>query len=331
MKPAGFPELLQGFFTDRLCQQLGASPHTIASYRDSFRLLLSFTALRLGRSPSDFRLEDFTVPLLGAFLNDLEDRRGNTIRTRNTRLSALRAFFRYVSFTAPAYSLQCQRVLAIPSKRREHRPVDFLTDEETTALLAAPDPETWIGRSDHMVLLLAVQTGLRNSELRSLRRRDVKLGTGAYVRCKGKGRKMRSTPLRRDIANALSSWLSERNGLPDDPIFPSSRGGAMSADALQRLVARHIRVASAVCLSLVDRAITPHSLRHTTAMNLLRRGVDQTLIALWLGHESVETTQVYLHADIRLKEQALGHAEPSGQPLSKFQPDDDLLLFLESL
>lgn len=331
MTPANLPALLQRFFTDRLLSQLGASPHTVASYRDTFRLLLVFASERLGREPSQLSVEDLDAALVGAFLDHLERERANTPKTRNTRLAALRAFFRFVAYAEPACSLQCQRALAIPTKRHERRSVDFLTELETAALVAAPDQATWIGRRDRTLLLLAVQTGLRNAEIRSLRRRDVDLGVGAHVRCSGKGRKMRCTPLRRDVAAALESWLTERGGGPDDAIFPSSRGGFLSADALQRLVARHVVVAAATCSSLAGRSITPHTLRHTTAMTLLQRGVDQTVIALWLGHESVETTQIYIHADMRLKEKALGYADPSGAAPTRFRPKDGLLTFLQSL
>ncbi len=322
MTAANLPALVQRFFTDRLVAQLGASPHTVASYRDTFRLLLAFASKRLGRPPSHLRVEDIDAVLLGDFLDNLEQQRANTAKTRNTRLAALRAFFRFVAYTEPACSLQCQRVLAIPTKRHERRPVDFLTEEEAAALIAAPERTTWIGRRDGMLLLIATETGLRNDELRSLRRRDVGLGVGAHVRCSGKGRKMRCTPLRRDVAAAVGSWLAECGGDPDDPAFPSSRGGHLSADALQRLVARHVATASVKCSSLAGRSITPHTLRHTTAMTLLRRGVDQTVIALWLGHESAETTQVYLHADMQLKEQALGHADPGGTQPVRFRPSD---------
>jgi len=331
MTPANLPALLQRFFTDRLHSQLGASQHTVASYRDAFRLLLVFTSERLGRAPSGLRVEDLDAALLGAFLDHLEHGRANTPKTRNTRLAALRAFFRFIAYAEPACSLQCQRILAIPTKRHERRSVDFLTEEETAALVAAPDQAAWIGRRDRTLLLLAVQTGLRNAEIRSLRRRDVDLGVGAHVRCSGKGRKMRCTPLRRDVAAALESWLAERGGGPDDAVFPSSRGAFLSADALQRLVAKHVAAAGATCSSLAGRSITPHTLRHTTAMTLLRRGVDQTVIALWLGHESIETTQIYIHADMRLKERALAHADPAGAAPARFRPKDRLLAFLQSL
>ena len=301
MTPSIFPALLQRFFTDRLRAQLGASPHTVASYRDTFRLLLAFAAQRLGRSPSRICLEDLDAPLLGAFLDHVERDRGNGASTRNVRLSALRAFFHHVAFAEPAYAHQCQRILAIPAKRHLRTTGEFLTEEESDALLAAPDAKTWIGRRDRVLLLVAIHTGLRNTEIRSLRRQDVDLGTGAHVRCMGKGRKMRCTPLHHHVAASLEAWLAERGGGPDGYAFPSSRGSLLSADALQRLVARHVHTACEACPSLVGRRITPHTLRHTKAMSLLRQGVDRTVIALWLGHESAETTQTYLHADMQLK------------------------------
>lgn len=331
MSAANLPPLLQRFFTERLQTQLGASPHTVASYRDTFRLLLVFASQRLSRAPSQLRVEDLGVALIGTFLEHIERERGSTPRTRNTRLAAVRAFFRFVAYAEPACSLQCQQVLAIPNKRHEHPTVEFLSEEDAVALLAAPDTTTWIGRRDRTVLQVAVQTGLRNAELRSLRRRDVQLGTGAHVRCVGKGRKARATPLRRDVAEVLEVWLLERGGGPDDSVFPSSRGGPLSADALQALVSRHAATASAKYPSLADRSITPHTLRHTAAMRLMQRGVDLTVIALWLGHESIETTQIYLHADMRLKERALGHADPSGATPLRFRPSDGLLAFLQSL
>jgi site-specific recombinase XerD len=331
MTTPNLPALVQRFFTDRLQAQLGASPHTIASYRDTFRLLLVFASERLARAPSQLRVEDLSAALIGAFLEHLEHRRASTPKTRNIRLTAVRAFFRFVSYAEPAFSLQCQQVLAIPNKRHERLAVEFLTEEEAKVLVATPDTTTWIGRRDRTLLQVAVQTGLRNAEIRSLCRRDVDLGVGAHVRCLGKGRKTRCTPLRRDVASALEAWLVEHEGRPDDPVFPSSRGGFLSADALQALVSRHVAAAGENCSSLVGRLITPHSLRHTAAMDLLRRGVDRTVIALWLGHESIETTQIYLHADMRLKERALGHADPSGDTPARFQPSDSLLAFLRGL
>lgn len=331
MTAASFPFLLQHFFTDQLMGDLGASSHTVAGYRDAFRLLLRFATDRLGRAPSNLRVEDIDAEFLGNFLDYLEVERGNCTRTRNTRLAALHTFFRYVALSEPGLALQCQRILAIPSKRYERGPVEFLTEEESTALIEAPDVRTWVGRRDRTLLMVAVQTGLRNSELTSTRRRDVELGVGAHVRCLGKGRKARCTPLRPDVVVVLEAWLKEQRGDPDGHVFPSSRGGHLSADALQRLVARHAATASQTCPSLVGKKVTPHTLRHASAMNLLRHGVDLSVIALWLGHESTQTTQAYIHADMRLKEKALAHSTSSGAIPERYCPPDPLLAFLENL
>lgn len=331
MKASNLQSLIQLFFTDRLLKQLGVSSYTVAAYRDSFRLLLQFASERLGRAPSQLRLEDLDASFLGKFLDHLEKDRGNATRTRNNRLAALHSFFQYVSISEPAFALHCQRVLAIPSKRHERGPVAFLTEEEGQALIAAPRLDTWIGRRDRALLLLAVQTGLRNSELTALRRRDVEFSVGGHVRCLGKGRKMRCTPLRPDVAAVLKEWLSRQQGQPDDLVFPSSNGGRLSADALQRLVTKHVATARLSCPSLMGKKVTPHTLRHSTAMALLSRGVDLSVIALWMGHESTETTQVYLHADMQLKEKALAHATPTGAPPDRFRPTDSLLAFLEAL
>ncbi len=331
MTAATFPALLQRFFTDRLLGQLGASPNTIACYRDAFRLLLRFAAERLRRTPSDLRVEDLDASFLGQFLDHVEHTRGCSARTRNARLSALHAFFRYVALEEPSYALHCQRVLAMPAKRYERRPVEFLGEEEIAALVAAPDPATWIGRRDRTLLLVAVRTGLRNSELTALRQADVTLETGAHVRCLGKGRKRRCTPLHPDLIPILKSWLQERDPDPAAPLFPGSRGGHLSADAVQRLVSKYVAVATTRCPSLAEKKITPHTLRHSTAMEMLCRGVDRSVIALWLGHESIETTQHYLHANMQLKEQALAHASPSGLAPGRYRPDDALIAFLEGL
>jgi site-specific recombinase XerD len=331
MRATNFPALLQRFFTERLVTHQDASAHTVAAYRDTFRLLLRFAHTRLGRAPSKLRVEDLDVTCLEAFLVHLERDRGNHPRTRNQRLSALHGFFRYVALSEPALSLHCQRILAIPAKRCERGPVAFLTDEETKALVSAPDTTTWIGRRDHALLLLAVQTGLRNSEITGLRRQDIELDAGAHVRCVGKGRKTRATPLRPDVAAVLKDWLAHQSGAPADPLFPSTRRGRLSADALQRLVARHTATARRVCPSLNGKLVTPHTLRHAAAMALLHRGIDLSVIALWLGHESTETTEVYLHADMRLKERALAHATPSGVAPQRYRAPDPLLAFLEAL
>jgi integrase/recombinase XerD len=331
MISASFPALLQSFFTERLLRQREASPHTIAGYRDSFRLLLRFAVERLGKAPSDLLLADLDAPFIGAFLEHLETRRGNTARTRNARLAAIHSFFEYVALNEPAHALACQRVLAIPSKRHERKPVEFLTRTEIEAVLRAPDASTWIGRRDRTLLLVAIQTGLRVSELIGLRGQHVILGTGAHLRCHGKGRKQRCTPLRQDAATMLAAWIREKRPPSEAPLFPGIRGGALSRDAVERLVAKHVATAQQYCPSLRSKRVTPHVLRHTAAMELLQNGVDRSVIALWLGHESVETTQIYLHADLRLKEQALARTTPLGATPGRYQPTDQLLAFLESL
>ena len=322
---------LQRFFTDRLLQQLGASPHTVASYRDTFRLLLKYASKHHRRKASDLKVEDLDAKLIGSFLQHLEQDRRNSPRSRNNRLSAIHAFFAFVCLNEPALASHCQRVLAIPFKRFERGPVEFLTGEETIALLNAPDAATWLGQRDQLLLEVAVQTGLRNSELTQLRRQDVQLGTGAHLRCLGKGRKARCTPLRSDVAARLARWLALLPQEPITPVFPTARCGAMSSDALQRLVARHIRSAGKECPSLRQRKVTPHTLRHTTAMDLLHHGVDITVIALWLGHESIQTTHIYLHADMAMKEKALARATKSKVTPKRYRPTDQLLAFLESL
>lgn len=331
MTPLDFPALLQTFFTSRLIQQRRASPHTVAAYRNTFRLLLRFAAARHHRAPSRLVIAELDAAFLGEFLDHLERERGNCVRSRNARLAALHAFFRYVALTEPAHALHCQRVLAIPSKRFERGIVEFLGDDEVQALIGAPDCATSIGRRDRALLLVAVQTGLRVSELTGLRRQDVAFGKGAHVRCLGKGRKLRCTPLRVDVMRVLEAWLRECPPEPDRPVFPSSRGGRMSGDAVERLVTKHVTAAQQRCPSLASKKITPHTLRHTAAMQLLQKGVDRSVIALWLGHESIETTQIYLHADLRLKEMALARTAPSGQTPGRYRPTDALLTFLESL
>jgi integrase/recombinase XerD len=326
-----FSGLVQAFFTDRLLRQRRASPHTVAGYRDTFRLLLRFANQRLGKAPSKLSLTDLDAPFIGDFLDHLEKARGNDARSRNTRLAAIHSFFHHVSFQEPACADQCRRILAIPSKRYVRRLIEYLTAEEIDALLAAPDRTTWIGRRDRALLLVGIQTGLRVSELIGLRRSDIILGTGAHVRCEGKGRKQRFTPLRQEAVEVLAQWLRECPAEPATPAFPSSRGGPLSRDAVERLVTRHQRSGERRCPSLKRKRVTPHVLRHTAAMQLLRHGIDRSVIALWLGHESVETTQIYLHADLRLKEEALAKVTPLDVPPGRFRPDDELLAFLEGL
>lgn len=331
MIPASFPSLLQSFFTDRLLRQLQASPHTVAAYRDCFRLLLQFAKERLHKMPSQLGIEDIDAPFISLFLDHLEGARKNSARTRNVRLGAIHSFFRYVASEEPAHALDCQRILAVPNKRHEQRPIDFLNRQEIDALLAAPNLSTWMGRRDRALLLVAVQTGLRVSELIGLNCQDVVLGTGAHVRCLGKGRKQRCTPLRPETAKILEAWLPERCGLPEDPVFPSIRGDRLSRDAVERLITKYSHLAAQTCVSLKGKRVSPHVCRHSAAMDLLHHGVDRSVIALWLGHESAETTQMYLHADMRLKERALSRTDPLGVKPARYRPDDKLLAFLESL
>ena len=328
----GFPSLLEGFFTQRLIAQRRVSPHTIASYRDTFRLLLRFVEQRLGKPPSRLVLTDLDPSMIGIFLNDLEKRRGNTARSRNLRLTAIRSFYRYLSHEEPTQSGLIQRVLAMPSKRYEKKLIGFMNRPEIDALLAAPDLSTWTGRRDHAFLLVAVQTGLRLSEMTGLRRTDVVLTTGAHVHCIGKGRKERCTPLTKQAVRTLKAWLKEPPRGAGDIVFPSARGNRISADAVQLFLAKHATNASQQCVSLGRRRVTPHLLRHTAAMELLQAGVDRSLIALWLGHESIETTQMYLDADLALKERALAKTTPfKGKAAGRYRPDDKLLAFLKNL
>jgi integrase/recombinase XerD len=328
---ANLPRLLEGFFTERLMHQRQVSPHTIASYRDTFSLLLRFVQERTNKAPSTLSLQDLDAPVVGAFLEHLEKGRGNCPRTRNTRLAAVHAFFGYAALYEPGVSALVQRVLAIPNKRFEHKAIAFLTQKEIEVLVAAPDTETWLGRRDRTLLLLTAQTGLRVSELIGLRCQDVVLGRGAHVRCLGKGRKARCTPLREDAVTALRAWLDERRGQPADPLFPNRGGGPLSRDSIEHLVGKYTTSARQCCPSLEKKHMTPHVLRHSAAMALLQHGIDRAVIALWLGHESVETTQIYLHADMSMKEQALARTSKLDVPPGRFRPHDELLAFLKSL
>ncbi|MGD0815769.1 MAG: tyrosine-type recombinase/integrase [Verrucomicrobiota bacterium] len=323
--------LLEGFFTKRLVAQRQVSPCTIASYRDTFRLLLTFAQERLRHAPSTLSLEALHAPFICEFLDHLEKTRSNGARSRNLRLAAVRSFFRYAALEAPQHAGLIQRVLAIPSKRFTRPLIDFLTQPEIQAILSATDRRTWIGERDHALLLTAVQTGLRLSEITGLRHQDVSIGPGAHVCCVGKGRKQRSTPLVKTTANVLKAWI-QREGREDSRfLFPSSGGGRMSSDAVQRLVHKYANAAKESCPSLAKKKITPHVLRHTAAMELLQAGVDRSLIAIWLGHESLETTQIYLDANLALKEEILAKTRPIQSAPGRYRPDDRLLTFLKNL
>ena len=326
-----FGVLLERFFTQRLMQQRRASAHTIASYRDTFKMLLQFVHKRLRKAPSALTLDDIDAPLVMAFLDEMERARGITARTRNLRLTAVHSFFRFAAFEAPTHSAQIQRVLAIPAKRFTRALVSFLSRQEVDALLAAPDQNTWSGRRDHALLLLAVQTGLRLSELTGLRHEDLYIGTGAHVRVIGKGRKERCTPLSKSTRAVLAAWIREPPRAEEQPLFPNARGSRISAHGVHYLLNKHVAAAAGKCPSLKGKRVSPHVLRHTTAMDLLQEGVEPSTIALWLGHESVETTQIYLDADLEMKQAVLDRTTPPEGKPGRYRPDDRLLAFLKGL
>ena len=322
---------LQAFFTERLVRQRHASPHTLAAYRDAMRLVVRFAAARRGVEPSMLEIDDLDATVISAFLDHREHDQGNSIRTRNARLAAIRSLFRFAALRHPEHAAVIARVLAIPPKRFERRLVTFLTESEIDALLTAPARTTWTGRRDHTLLALAVQTGLRVSELIALRIADVHLGVGPHVSCLGKGRKHRITPLTAPVVAVLRRWLMERAGQMTDPLFPTRTGGTLSRDALEHRLRTYVATAVASCPSLRDKSITLHVLRHTAAMRLLHAGVDTAVIALWLGHEQVDTTQIYLHADLALKERAIARTTPVHTHPGRYHPTDALLAFLEAL
>lgn len=323
--------VLQAFFTDRLLRERHASPQTVAAYRDTWRLLLGFGSKRTGKPPSALDLDDVDVPLVCAFLDHLEHHRGNSVRTRNARLAAIHSLFRYAALRHPEHAATIARVLAILPKRFERAIVAFLTEAEVEAMVAAPDRTSWTGRRDQALLLVAVQTGLRISELIGLRGSDVHLGVGAHLVCHGKGRKDRITPLTIPTVTILRAWLAECDAGPTDSLFPTRTGKPLSRDAIERRIALHVTTAAATCPTLAKKNVTAHVLRHTAAMRLLEAGIDPTVIALWLGHEHVDTTAIYLHAHLGIKEQALAKAQmPNARP-GRYRPSDALLTFLEAL
>jgi integrase/recombinase XerD len=322
--------IMQGYFTERLTDRR-ASEHTIAAYRDTFRLLLHYAQAELGRSPAALDLADIDADLICGFLDHLQTDRNNSITTRNARLAAIHSLFGYAALRCPEHALLIQRVLAIPHKRRDSTDVCFLTRAESDALLAVPDQSTPLGRRDHLLLLVAMQTGLRVSELTSLTCADAELGAGAHLRCTGKGRKQRATPLTRPTARLLQRWITDRHAAPADPLFPNRTGGRLSRDAVADLLAKYVPIAVRTCTTLASKNVTPHTLRHTAAMALLHAGVDTSTIALWLGHTSTKATDIYLHADLATKEKALARTAPPGVGARRYRPGDSLLAFLENL
>jgi integrase/recombinase XerD len=322
---------MQAYFTDRLIAQRSASPNTIAAYCQTFRLLLAFAKDRTGKPPSELDIAQLDAPLIAAFLEHLETARGNSISSRNNRLAAIHSLFAYLALQHPEHAGSIQRVLAIPHKRTERNLVTYLTEPEVDALLGACDQTTWTGRRDHTMFVLTIQAGLRISELASLTCADITLTTGANVHTIGKGRKERRTPLVPDTRKVLKAWLNERDGATTDPLFPTTTGKHLSRDAIERRLALHLSTAGEICPSLKTKHVTTHTLRHTAAMRLLLAGNDITVIALWLGHEQISTTNVYLHADMTHKQQAIDRTKPLNAKPGRYRPPDTLLKFLEDL
>lgn len=323
--------LLQRFFLEHLRNHKGVSPQTVAAYRDAFRLLFTFLQHSTGTEPSALQLSDLDAPAILAFLDHLERGRNNTARSRNARLAAIRSFFRYVALREPDYLGIATQVLAIPNKRAERHMVGYLSRAEIEALLVAPDRSRWAGRRDHALLLTLYNTGARVSEIASLTRVQLCLALQPSVQLHGKGRKDRVVPLWSRTARVLKLWLDELGDGPGNMVFPNAQGSALSRHGVAYIVERAVRRASSAQPSLVSKRVSPHVFRHTTAMHLLQAGVDLAVIALWLGHESVETTHVYVEADLAMKEQALDKLAPVGPGVPRFKANDSLLSFLEQL
>ena len=322
---------LQAFFTDRLARQRQVSPRTVASYRDTLRLLFCFVQDTTGKAPSVLNWDDLDETVISAFLEHLELERRNTVRTRNLRLTAIRSLFAYAALRHPEHAQLIQRVLAIPTKRFDKTTVSYLTAEEAAALIDAPDRQRWEGRRDRALLVVALQTGLRVSELIGLDCGAIVLGTGGHLRCEGKGRKQRAVPLTGSVQDVLRVWMAERAGRAGDPLFPTRTGRRLSRDAIERRVATHAATAAKHCPSLQAKKLHPHVLRHSCAMSLLQARVDVAVIALWLGHSDIRSTDAYIHADLTIKERALALTTPPSVQPGRYKPPDSLLAFLENL
>lgn len=321
--------LLEAFFINRLIREINVSSNTVSSYKDTFRILLTYASKQLKKAPSKIELTDLNAKFILEFLEYLENERGLCARSRNQKLAAIRSFFNYASFKVPESINLIQQVLCIPAKKYNKRLVQHLNNTEVKAILSAINQDTWLGRRDYALLITAVQTGLRVSELTSLIKSNVKLEARAYIQCTGKGRKERSTPLTSQTKNILKKWVKEIKG---EIFFPNINGEQLSSDSIQYLIKKYVAIAIPSCPSLQNKKISPHVLRHTTAMNLLTSGVDRSVIALWLGHESLETTQIYLDADLELKKKILKKtATLNTKPTSQFKATDSLLAFLKNL
>lgn len=329
--PSEFASLLQRFFAERLVQQKNVSPRTIAAYRDTFRLLLCFAKRVQGTAPAKLTLNDFDAALVLAFLAYLETERHNAVRSRNARLAAIRAFAHYVALQCPPALQQAQQILAIPLKRFEKPLLGFLSRPEVEAIRTAPDPGTWCGRRDRLMIALLYNTGARVSELVDIAVADVNLEISPSVRLHGKGRKQRTVPLWRETVAEIRPWLKATGLRPEQPLVPTRQGRLMTRANVARRITSAVAKATPACPALKGRQVSPHTLRHSTAMHLLQAGVDITVIALWLGHESPATTHDYIEADMTMKESALAALGPPGVKLTRYRPDDALLEFLQTL
>ena len=329
--PADFAALLQRFFGERLIQQQNASPRTVEAYRDSFRLLLTYAERQRGKPPAKLTLGDFDAALVLDFLAHLETERHNTVRSRNARLAAVRAFAHYVALQCPPALQLAQQILAIPMKRFERPMLGFLSRDEMQALLAAPDAGTWCGRRDRMMFALLYNTGARVSEMIGIKVADVTLAATSSVRLHGKGRKQRTVPLWKETAAEIRDWLKFTDLRADQSLVPNRSGLPMTRTNVADRLTLAISTATTLCPQLAGRTISPHSIRHTTAMHLLQAGVDITVIALWLGHESPVTTHGYVEADLAMKERALATIAPPETKRKRYRPSDAVLKFLEGL
>lgn len=324
------PKLIQRFFTERLPSHRGASPNTIASYRDAIKQLLIFAAENHHKTVDALTLSDLGADTVTAFLTHLENDKHNTPATRNTRLSAIHSLFRYAAINHPEHAAFIARVLDIPAKKGHKRTIDYLREDQAQMLLAAPDPDTWTGRRDRLLMGFMIQTGFRATETVSATLADVHLGPCSWIQCTGKGRKQRTTPLDAGIADQISAWTSQNHLSEPAPLFGTRQGDPLTRNALWRLVTKHAN-SVADRPEMATKHVTPHVLRHTAAMRLLHGGVDLATIALWLGHEQIETTYVYLHADLERKQAALDQTAPLRVPPGRYQPSPDILTFLATL
>ena len=329
--PNSFPTLLQQFFMERLMEQRNVSPQTVAAYRDNFRLLLQFAQDHLGKTPERLTLIDLDAPLILAFLNHLEGERHNTVRTRNARFAAIRSFLHFAANKDPTALSVIQRVMAIPMKRFDKPMLGFLSRTEMQAVLDAPDTATWCGQRDRVMFATLYNTGGRVSEITGMRVADVALEGSAAARIRGKGRKERSVPLWRTTAAEIRRWLAQIDSRPDRPLFPSRSGTQLTRPAVMARLHLAVESAASACPQLAKRRVSPHSIRHSTAMHMLQGGVDITVIALWLGHESPTTTHMYVEADLAMKERALNAVQPPRLKQKRYQPTDSVLHFLQTL